>query len=343
MSVFEHPWLSGLFADPEMQALWSAEAQLEHMLAFEAAWSRHGHIAGLWSAEDGAAAAAAVEATSIDPEDLAAGTARDGVCVPDLVRLLRAQAGDAVHRGATSQDVIDTALARSMVAALDLLSQRVAKVGAGLNDLKGRFGDLPLMGRTRMQSAVEITCSDRIENWRLPLGEHKRTLEDLRPRIGLVQIGGPAGNRADLKADPDGFARAVAGELGLESAPYAWHARREGVAGFANALAMVTGSLGKMGQDLCLMAQMGEVEIEGGGGSSAMPHKQNPVLAELLVTLARFNAVQVSAIHHAMVHEQERSGSAWTLEWMVLPEMAKSAGRSLAVAKKLTKHIKSMG
>ena len=94
--VFSHPWLGGLFADDEVAALWSAEAQLASMIAFEAAWSRAGHLAGLWSEAEGAAAAAAIEAVAIAPEDLAAGTARDGVCVPDLVARLKAVAGDAV-------------------------------------------------------------------------------------------------------------------------------------------------------------------------------------------------------------------------------------------------------
>jgi 3-carboxy-cis,cis-muconate cycloisomerase len=91
------------------------------------------------------------------------------------------------------------------------------------------------------------------------------------------------------------------------------------------------------------MAQMDEVQISGAGGSSAMPHKQNPVLAELLVTLARFNATQLSGIHHAMVHEQERSGAAWMLEWMILPQMAVATGRALNAATLLASSIEHMG
>jgi 3-carboxy-cis,cis-muconate cycloisomerase len=112
---------------------------------------------------------------------------------------------------------------------------------------------------------------------------------------------------------------------------------------FASYLALVSGSLGKIGQDLALMAQMGEVGLKAGGGSSAMPHKQNPVQAELLVTLARYNAVQASGMHHAMVHEQERSGAAWTLEWMLLPQMAVATGRGLTVAITLIGDIERMG
>ncbi|MFQ3255327.1 MAG: 3-carboxy-cis,cis-muconate cycloisomerase, partial [Loktanella salsilacus] len=86
-----------------------------------------------------------------------------------------------------------------------------------------------------------------------------------------------------------------------------------------------------------------EVTLKSGGGSSAMPHKQNPILAELLVTLARFNATQVSGMHHALIHEQERSGAAWALEWMILPQMAQTTARSLSAATQLCEKITSIG
>lgn len=344
--VFDHPWLSGLFADTEIAALWSAEAQLSHMLAFEAAWSRHGHLAGLWAKDDGAAAASAIEGVTLAPEDLRDGTAKDGVCVPVLVRLLKERTGaTAIHKGATSQDVIDTATVLSLVQSLDLIDLRLAQLASELNALEDRFGTSPLMGRTRMQAAMPITVADRVQTWRLPLDTHRDRLEQLRPRVALVQIGGAAGDRAALGADEDAVCEAVAGELGLSATPQCWHAMRDGIGEAASVLALITGTLGKMGQDICLMAQQGidEIKMEGGGGSSAMPHKQNPVMAELLVTLARYNAVQLSGVHQAMVHEQERSGAAWALEWMLLPQMVQATGRALVVASDVTSQITSIG
>ena len=341
MSVFEHPWLSGLFGDDEVQDLWSAKSQLSHMLAFEAAWSRNGHVAGLWEKGEGEQAAANIESMRLDPTLLAEGTGRDGVCVPDLVRLLKAEAGDAVHRGATSQDVIDSSLSLTMVATCDLVENRLHALREGLIDLQRRVGSQRCMGRTRMQAAQEITFGDRIQTWRLPLEAFLRATDELRLALALVQIGGPAGNRASLGGGADAMVAAVASDLGLGTTERAWHVRREGVADFANALAKISGTLGKMGQDIALMAQMGEISVDGAGGSSAMAHKQNPVLAELLVTLARFNATQVSGVHHSLVHEQERSGAAWALEWMVLPEMAKATGRATAAAISLIASVRT--
>lgn len=93
------------------------------------------------------------------------------------------------------------------------------------------------------------------------------------------------------------------------------------------------------------MAQQGidEITLSGGGGSSAMPHKQNPFQAELLVTLARFNAVQLSGMHQALVHEQERSGIAWALEWMILPQMAQATGRGLVAAHDIAATVTRIG
>ncbi len=121
-------------------------------------------------------------------------------------------------------------------------------------------------------------------------------------------------------------------------------ARAHVIADLGHLLALITGSLGKMGQDIALLAQAGDdITLSSGGGSSAMPHKQNPVAAETLVALARFNAVQASALQQAMVHEQERSGAAWTLEWLTLPHMLAATGAALRHAEALTLSILRLG
>ncbi len=119
----------------------------------------------------------------------------------------------------------------------------------------------------------------------------------------------------------------MAQELDLTDEPQ-WQNQRARIAELAGLFSLISGSPGKIGQDIALLAQAGdEIELAGGGGSSAMPHKQNPVAAEALVSLARFNAVQLSGIHQSLVHEQERSGAAWTLEWLLLPPMSDGDGQ----------------
>ena len=344
--VFAHPWLGGLFHDDAMAAIWGPKRQLEHYVAFEAAWSRALGQAGIVDAAIAEKAAQTIEAADIDVADLRAGSGRDGLAIPAFVQQLRTQAGsEAVHSGSTSQDVMDTGLVLTLRETSSLLTERLDQLRAALFDLEARFGDRALMGRTRMQAATPITVADRIETWRMPLDGHLERLARMKDTIERVQIGGASGDRAAMQGKGQALADAVAQTLQLRSTAKAWHVMRADLTDYANALALITGSLGKMGQDICLMAQQGldEIKLGGGGTSSAMPHKQNPIAAELLVTLARFNAVQVSGMHQAMVHEQERSGSAWTLEWMILPQMAMATGRSLSAALDVCRKVEHMG
>lgn len=338
--VFAHPWLGGLFGDAEAAAIWSPERQLEHMLRIEAAFSRTlGHV-GRVPPEMAERAALAIEGCTPDQAALRAGTACDGLPLPDLVRQLRRAAGEdakAIHSGMTSQDVLDTALTLTLRDFNALLAARLHDVSGALATLTARFGDTGIMGRTRMQAALPIRFEDRAAGWSGPLAAHADRFAALRPQVEVLQLGGPVGDRAAFGEQGAAVAAHMAAQLGLCNPAGAWHVARDRLAEYAGLLSLITGTLGKMGQDICLMAQQGvdEVQLSGGGGSSAMPHKQNPVLAELLITLARFNATQISAMHHALIHEQERSGAAWALEWMILPAMAQATARSLMVAREI--------
>lgn len=342
--VFTHPWLGGLFGDPEVSAIWSPDRQIADMLRVEAAYSRAIGSAGMVPPAKAERAGAAIEACAVYPGDLRDGTRRDGVPVPDLVRLLKAAAGkdaDAVHSGMTSQDVMDTALALTLRDINDLLARRLTALSGALSNVIAQYGDVDIMGRTRMQAALPIRFGHRAATWSAPLASYSLHLAALRPQIERLQLGGAVGDRSALGPSAPEIAAKMAELLGLNEAPVAWHTQRGPITEYASFLSLVTGTLGKMGQDICLMSQQGidDLQISGGGGSSAMPHKQNPVIAELMVTLARYNATQISGMHHALIHEQERSGAAWSLEWMILPQMSIATSRSLAAAQELCARI----
>ncbi|MEJ6396011.1 3-carboxy-cis,cis-muconate cycloisomerase [Gymnodinialimonas sp. 2305UL16-5] len=345
--MFDHPWLGTLFGDAEIASFWSADAQLAHYRAFEVALAHALEACERIPSGHGMEAAEAVKRAKIDIGSLAHATLRDGLPIRDFVRQLRAQAGGneaAIHTGATSQDVLDTALSLTLKNVSVVLADRLEKLDRGLAKLASEKGDAPLMGRTRMQAALPITVSDRIENWRQPLRGHIAGLDALKPRVERLQLGGAVGTRHDFGEDGDRIATHMTDALDLAAGPV-WHTDRTGVAEYAGRVSLITGSLGKLGQDIALMAQQGidEVILEGGGGSSAMPHKSNPVLAEFLVSLARFNATQVAGLHQALVHEQERSGAAWMLEWMILPQMTIAAGSCLQTASEVVRSIVSFG
>jgi len=346
-SIFQDAVFGGLFGDPEAMALWSAEAQLERFRTVEAALSKALAEVGLVPPDQGARAAAHILTVPVDGVRLAEGCAKDGLPIPNFVAQLKENAPDlagAIHTGSTSQDIMDTALSLTIRATNDLLLARLATVTDALADIDRRFGATPMMGRTRMQAALPITVGDRIKTWRDPLLAQAASLIALRPQIERLQFGGAVGTRHAYGDKSDAMAEAMARDLGLTNGPV-WHTDRSSLVMFANQLAVLSGILGKIGQDMVLMAQQGidEISLSGGGGSSAMPHKSNPILAELMVTLARYNASQMAAMHHSLIHEQERSGAAWALECMVLPDMAVATARALAAAADVCGRVTRMG
>jgi 3-carboxy-cis,cis-muconate cycloisomerase len=298
-----------------------------------------------------AADAIAAAATDFRPDIamLADGTRCDGMVVPAWIDQLRRKIGDPhgqhVHFGSTSQDVLDTSLVLRLRPVLDILAARLASIEAGLDVLTQKYGKQPAMARTRMQRALPILWEDRIAAWRTPLGRHQQRLAELRPRLMVLQFGGPVGTLDKFGDQGPTLAAALGKALDLAVPHICWHTARDNLAEFAGWLSLVTGSLGKIGQDVAMLAQneIGDVTLPGGGKSSAMHHKNNPVAAEILVTLARFNATQLSAMHQALVHEQERSGSAWTLEWMILPQMVAATAASLTHAATLIEQMQIKG
>jgi 3-carboxy-cis,cis-muconate cycloisomerase len=267
--------------------------------------------------------------------------------VPDLVRQLRkaigGNAAEKVHFGATSQDVIDTSLMLRLTSVCRLLRSRLDDLRSAFEEINRQWGSEALMAQTRMQTAIAIKVSDRVAAWSAPLASYQDRLERMDVVSFPVQFGGAAGTLEKLGDKAGAVRAALAEHLGLADHPQ-WQSQRTTIADLAHILSLISGSLGKFGQDIALLAQAGnEIELSGGGSSSAMPHKQNPVAAEALVALARFNAVQLAGIHQSMVHEQERSGAAWTLEWMILPQMSLACGSSTRLALTIAGQIERLG
>jgi 3-carboxy-cis,cis-muconate cycloisomerase len=320
---------SQLWKDQEIADLLSAEKELALALRFESALAGAQAGSGLISSEAASAVIHACQDFELDEEQLAHGVRRDGMIVPELVRQIRETLPvthrEALHFRSTSQDVIDTVTVMTIGLALEVLSSRMHLIIGQLDEIGLASGSVPQMARTRMQRALPLTLQARLEAWCAPFRRHIERLGELRPRVLVLQVGGPIG------VDDGPWITELARLLGLKAPSRSWHTARDGFAELASWASLVTGSLGKIGQDIALMAQneIGEVVIEGGGKSSAMHHKSNPVGAEILVALARYNAGLCGIVHQSLVHEQERSGAAWALEWMTLPPMLETTGAAL--------------
>ncbi len=349
VSPFDSQIFASLLSDSEVASLFADQAAVARMQDFEAALARVQGRLGIIPAEAATAIDKALGEITLPQAALTEGTANAGVPVPALVAALRAEmdpeAGQYLHWGATSQDVMDTALVLTLRDALEILERHLDEVIEKLGLLAEKHRGTLVAARTRSQQALPTTFGLKVVTWQTPLQNHRTRLQELRPRLLALQFGGAVGTLSALGERGVEVMEALAAELDLACPPVPWHVQRDGLAEFAAWLSLVTGSLGKMGQDIVLLSQseVGEVReaAPGGsrGGSSTMPQKANPVASEALVTLASLNATLLPGLHQALLQEQERGGATWQLEWMTLPQMVVAAGASLRQAAYLAANL----
>jgi 3-carboxy-cis,cis-muconate cycloisomerase len=316
----------GIYARGATAAQVSDAAWLQAMLDVEA---------GLVVAAGAPAAAArqiaaACRAGGFDMAALAAETARNATPVVGLVAALRAAVPESargyVHAGATSQDIIDTALMLVARRALEPLLADAREAAGHAADLAVTHRHTPMIGRTLLQQALPTTFGLRAAAWLTGLDEACDRLATIAGTELAVQMGGPVGG-----GSPHVAAR-LAAELGLAEPVMPWGAIRLRPANLATALGTLAGVLSKVARDVTLLSQqeVGEVAEGEAGGSSAMAHKRNPVAA--VSTLACTERVPglVAAILAAMEQEHERAAGAWQAEWGIHTELLGLTGSAAA-------------
>ena len=338
---------SQYLSDPPMALVVSDEAYVKRMLRFETSLAAALAAVGLIPGNAAAEIKEVLARISITPGDLAAGTLQNGIPIVTLLELVKehlsAETKKYLHYGATSQDVADTSQVLMFREAIDLIEQRVIKIIQQLARMIDNYGDVPCMSRTRGQLAIPVTFGLKVNAWLQPLQRQLQRLSEIKKRLLVVQLGGAAGTLPVYPEKASEMREALAKELGLQPAP-SWHTQRDNISEFTNWLAMTTGVLGKMGADILVMSQseVGEVaeNEEGGGKSSAMPHKNNPVLSEALVAIAKINAGLQAQILAGMIHANERDATAWILEWNAIPPMLIHTGTSLNHALTIARKMK---
>ncbi|MGY2894249.1 3-carboxy-cis,cis-muconate cycloisomerase [Deinococcus sp. UYEF24] len=329
---------SPLFGDTELAALLSDEASVTRMVQTEAALARVQARLGLIPAE-AAGAISELEGSFVpDLDALATGVAYDGLPIIALLKQLRQnldpEAAPWLHWGATTQDVLDTALILGLREVLEVLEGRLLAVVRALASLADLHRHTVMAGRTHSQQALPITFGLKVAGWLAPLLRWHERLTQLRPRLLVVQFGGAAGTLASLGTSGLEVQEALARELGVGVPLLSWHTGRDTLAELAGWLSGCSGSLAKMSQDVILLTQTEVAEVRESadtsrGGSSTMPQKSNPVISELVVAAARANAGLLSGMHHALIQEHERATHGWQLEWLSLPPMLALCGSSL--------------
>ena len=324
-------------------------AYLRALLDAEAALTRAQAALGL--APAGAAAAvteAAGDPARFDARSLAE-RARGGgnpviPLVADLTGAVGEEYGPYVHRGATSQDIMDTATMLVAARTLDLLLPDLTRTERALALLAAEHRDTAMPGRTLTQHAVPTTFGLKAAGWRA-------LVLDARDRVAAVrdtlpaQLGGAAGTLAAFGAygtpDPTALPAVYARELGLRAPLLPWHTLRTPVADLAGALAFAAGALGKIAADVLTLArtEIGEVAEGGGGGSSAMPHKANPVRSTLIAAAARRAPQLAAVLYGSLSAEDERPAGAWHAEWEPLRDLLRLAGGAARDAAELAEGL----
>jgi len=345
VSLFDSKLFAELFSDSEMAALFSDEAAIAAMLKVEVALAKAQARCGVISQGACRQIAEGLADFAPDPAGLAKDTAAFGVPVPALLKAARVAIGKEgrhfLHWGATSQDIVDTALVLRLREAVGLLEERIGKLLDFMASLASAHAATLMVARSRWQQALPTTLGCKINLWAEPMRRHLVRLTQIKPRLLVVSLGGAVGTLAAMGDKGPEVARQLAAELDLELPTTSWHTQRDGVTELAGWLSMLTGSLGKIGQDLLLMSQseVAEVRFSSGGGSSTMPQKSNPIGAEVLVTLSRMNAGLVGIIHQSQIQEHERGGSGWMLEWATLPQMVMAAAGAMKHAELLFSYM----
>lgn len=328
-------------ARPSFEAAFAAPAFLGAMLAFEAALAEALAGEGVIPAPSAAAIATVCRQIHLDVEDLVREAKRSATLAVPLVNALVAEvsrvseaAAMHVHFGATSQDVIDTAMALCLKSCLEEADRELDSAVRALARRAREHRATPMLGRTLMQPALPITAGLKIARWALALAHDRERVADAQALALAVQFGGPVGALESLGAKGPAVRHGIAMRLGLADAP-AWHVHRNAWVDLLDRVGQTVITAGKIARDVSLLAQpeVGEMQEAlprpGVGASSSMPHKRNPVgCAHALAAATRMPGL-LAALHTAGIAEHERALGGWQAEFSVVPEIAGALGTSL--------------
>ncbi|WP_135468123.1 3-carboxy-cis,cis-muconate cycloisomerase [Crenalkalicoccus roseus] len=342
------PVLGALYGTDAMRAVMGERAFLQRMLDVEAALARAQARLGIVPEAAARAIAEAARVERLDLAALAAATRNTGYPVVGLVRQLSAlagpEAGRWTHWGATTQDIMDTAVVLQMREALTLLDEDLASLNAALGRLAQAHRGTVMAGRTHLQHALPVTFGYKAAVWLSPLLTMRERLAQLRPRVERLQFGGAAGTLASLGAQGEAVQAELARELGLAVPDITWHVARDGLAEAVCWLGLLCGCLSKLATDVMLLmqtelAEVAEPHQEGRGGSSTMPQKRNPIACEYVLAQARGVHALVPQVLSAMAQDLERGTGPWQAEPLALGQAFLLTHGALAQARTIAEGL----
>ncbi len=330
-----------LFTTDAMRAIFDERARVQRMLDVEAALAAAQARVGIVPADAAAAIATCCRAELYDGDAIAGAARNAGNLAIPLVAALTKRVGEAnagargyVHWGATSQDILDTALVLQLRHALALIEGDLARLDGALATQADLHRATVMPGRTWLQQGLPVTLGLKLAGVLSALSRDRARLSELRPRLLTLQLGGATGTLASLAERGPDVEKALAEALELAVADTPWHAHRDRLCELAAALGILTATLGKLARDIALLAQSEVAEAfepaaPGRGGSSTLPQKRNPVAASIAIAAAVRVPHLVGTMLAAAVQEHERGLGNWPAEWDTLPEIVLLAAGAL--------------
>jgi 3-carboxy-cis,cis-muconate cycloisomerase len=316
------------FGTPAIREVFSDVRLISRYAEIEVALARAEARCGVIPAEAAEEIAKRTDVAALDFELLRRETDIVGYPILPLVHQMTRQCGEAgryVHWGATTQDIMDTAVVLQLRDGLAIIEADIAALRGILADMSTRYRDTPMAGRTHLQQALPVTFGYKTAIWLSMFDRHAERLAQLKPRVLVGQFAGAAGTLASLGDKGFEVQQALCEELGLGVPVATWHVARDGFAEAVNFLALVTGSLGKIALDIMIMAstefgELFEPFVKGRGASSTMPQKRNPISSELMLAGSKAVRQHAGLMLDAMVQDFERATGPWHAEWMAIPE-----------------------
>lgn len=340
-SMFGSALYGQLFPAGDAARLFSDSAEIRAMLLVEGGLAKVQGALGVIPEISAQAIHRASLEVAIDPAGLAEATGRNGVTVPGLVAAFREamqapEHAQYIHWGATSQDIIDTALMLRLRQALALAEADLRIILSTLADQAEAHAETPMPARTYGQHATPTSWGAVVAQWGAPLIELVTRLDALRRETLWVSLSGAAGTASVLSRAAETRA-GLAAALHLGDPGRSWHTDRGPILRIAGWMGDLCAACAGIGQGLIGLtaSDVGEVRLGATGGSSTMPQKTNPVGPSILVALNIQMGGLRAALQQAAVHQHQRDGTAWFAEWSIVPEIALSAATALQITKAL--------
>lgn len=329
-SVIDSELYRGIYVSEEMNKVFSDESLLQKWLDSWVALAKAEAEVGIVPKEAAEEIAKKAHYENIDMETIRKGIVDTThpliVQIREFTKVVGGEAGGYIHWGATTQDIMDTAVVLQIKEAQEVLLVQLRKFLGTLLTLAQKYKDTIMPGRTHGQHALPITLGYKIAIWADEIGKHIERLEEGKKRYLLGSFSGAAGTLASVSEHGLAIQELYCKNLGLGQPTITWHVQRDGFAEFASIIAMVSGTVGKIANEIINLqkSEIGEIEEGfkmGQVGSSTMPHKRNPMICEYVVGLTRVVQRNASLGFDGMIQEHERDMTFWTTEWSYIPQI----------------------